>query len=79
MPVRIDLDSRTLDACAQQGAAALRDAGRLVPNTELLLAPEQLSALERAVSDYWNRDITPQAAQQTLAAILLNPAYRRQP
>jgi glucose/mannose transport system substrate-binding protein len=70
VPVRTDLDTRSLDACAQAGAAALRDAGRLVGNTELLLAPERLAALERAVSDYWNRDIPVQAVQQTLAKIL---------
>ncbi|KQV47371.1 sugar ABC transporter substrate-binding protein [Pelomonas sp. Root1217] len=70
VPVRTDLDTRTLDACAQAGAAALRDAGRLVGNTELLLAPLQLTALERAVSDYWNRDIPVQTVQQTLAKIL---------
>lgn len=72
VPVRTDLDTRTLDACAQLGASALRDASRLVGNTEMLLAPEQLTALERAVSDYWNRDIPVQTAQQTLAKILQN-------
>ena len=72
VPVRTDLDTRTLDACAQAGAAALRDAGRLVGNTEMLLAPPQLRALESAVSDYWNRDIPAQTVQQTLAKILQN-------
>lgn len=76
IPVRTDLDTRTLDACAQLGAAALRDAGRLVGNTEMLLAPEQLTALERAISDYWNRDIPVQAVQQTLARILQNTDRR---
>jgi glucose/mannose transport system substrate-binding protein len=70
VPVRTDLDTRTLDACAQAGAAALRDAGRLVGNTELLLEPDQLAALERAVSDYWNRDIPVQAVQQSIAKIM---------
>ena len=80
VPVRTDLDTRTLDTCAQLGAAALRDAGRLVGNTEMLLAPEQLTALERAVSDYWNRDIPAATAQQTLARILQNTDnHRRQP
>ncbi|MBI3350897.1 MAG: carbohydrate ABC transporter substrate-binding protein [Burkholderiales bacterium] len=77
VPVRTDLDTRTLDACAQAGAAALRDANRLVGNTEMLLAPEQLTALERAVSDYWNRDIPAQAAQQALARILQNNSPNR--
>jgi glucose/mannose transport system substrate-binding protein len=78
VPVRTDLDTRTLDTCAQIGAAALRDAGRLVGNTEMLLAPEQLTALERAVSDYWNRDIPVQKVQQALTQILQDN-HRRQP
>lgn len=73
VPVRTDLDTRSLDACAQLGAAALRDAGRLVANTERLLPPEQLTALERAISDYWNRDIPVQTVQQTVAKILQDP------
>lgn len=80
VPVRTDLDTRSLDACAQAGAAALRESGRVVGNTEMLLAPEQLTALERAVSDYWNRDIPAQAVQQTLVRILQNTDNsRRQP
>lgn len=79
VPVRTDLDTRSLDACAQLGSAALRDAGRLVGNTEMLLAAEQLSALERAVSDYWNRDIPAPTAQQRIAAVLNNTDPRRQP
>lgn len=79
VPVRTDLDTRTLDSCAQAGATALRDAVRLVGNTELLLAPEEQTALERAVSDYWNRDIPVQAVQQALAKILQNTNTRRLP
>jgi glucose/mannose transport system substrate-binding protein len=79
VPVRTDLDTRTLDMCAQLGAAALRDAGRLVGNTEMLLAPGQLRALERAVSDYWNRDIPVQTAQQAIAQILQNTDNPRRP
>jgi len=78
VPVRTDLDTRTLDACAQIGAAALREPGRLVGNTEMLLAPGQLTALERAVSDYWNRDIPVQQVQQALTHILQDN-QRRQP
>ena len=79
VPVRTDLDTRGLDACAQQGAAALRNPARLVGNTELLLAPERLTALERAVSDYWNQDIPAPAAQQRIAAVLNNTDNRRLP
>lgn len=79
VPVRTDLDTRSLDACAQQGAAALRDASRLVGNTEMLLPPDRLSALERAVSDYWQRDIPTATAQQRIAAVLQNNDPRRLP
>lgn len=79
VPVRTDLDTRSLDACAQLGAAALRDATRLVGNTEMLLTPQQLSALEQAVSDYWNRDIPVQAAQQRIAGVLQSTNNRRPP
>lgn len=79
VPVRTDLDTRSLDACAQQGAAALRDAGRLVGNTEMLLPAEQLTALERAVSDFWQRDIPLATAQQRIAAVLQNNDPRRLP
>ncbi len=79
VPVRTDLDTRSLDTCAQQGAAALRDAGRLVGNTEMLLPAEQLTALERAVSDFWQRDIPLATAQQRIAAVLHNNDLRRLP
>lgn len=79
VPVRTDLDTRTLDACARLGAAALRDAGRLVGNTELLLAPAELRALERVVSDFWHRDIPVETAQRQLARTLQNPQDRRLP
>ena len=64
---------------AQNAAAALRNPARLVGNTELLLAPERLTALERAVSDYWNQDIPAPAAQQRIAAVLNNTDNRRLP
>lgn len=79
VPVRTDLDTRSLDACAQLGAAALRDPSRLVGNTEMLLPADQLSALERAVSDYWQRDIPTATAQQRIAAVLQNNDPRRLP
>jgi len=79
VPVRTDLDTRSLDGCAQQGAAALRDAGRPVGNTEMLLPAEQLSALEHAVSDYWQRDIPVALAQQRIAAVLTSNDNRRLP
>ncbi|RTL41247.1 MAG: carbohydrate ABC transporter substrate-binding protein [Burkholderiales bacterium] len=79
VPVRTDLDTRSLDACAQQGAAALRDASRLVGNTEMLLSADQQAALERAVSEFWQRDIPAASAQQRIAAVLQNNTPRRLP
>ncbi|WP_343625963.1 ABC transporter substrate-binding protein [Roseateles puraquae] len=79
VPVRTDLDTRSLDSCAQQGAAALRDGSRLVGNTEMLLPQPQLTALEQAVSDFWQRDLPVTAAQQRIAQVLHNTDNRRLP
>lgn len=79
VPVRTDLDTRSLDSCAQLGAAALRDATRLVGNTEMLLPQAQLTALEQAVSDFWQRDIPVATAQQRIAQVLHNTDNRRLP
>ena len=40
---------------------------------------EEQTALERTVSDYWNRDVPVQAVQQALAKILQNTNTRRLP
>jgi glucose/mannose transport system substrate-binding protein len=76
VPVRSDVDVKSLDSCAQLGAAALRDPARLVGNTELLLVPETLTALEKAVSDYWNRDIPVERVQQQISQTLKNTDRR---
>ena len=78
VPVRNDLDVKPLDSCGQLGAAALRDPSRLVGNTELLLVPETLTALEKAVSDYWHRDVPVAVVQQQITQTLKN-TDRRQP
>lgn len=79
VPVRTDLDTRGLDSCAQLGAAALRDGSRLVGNTEMLLPQAQLTALEQAVSEFWQRDIPVPAAQQRIARALQDTDNRRLP
>ncbi|PZP28210.1 MAG: sugar ABC transporter substrate-binding protein [Roseateles depolymerans] len=78
VPVRMDLDLRSLDPCARLGAERLRDPGRLVANIEHLLPPARHRALERVISDYWNREQPVERVQQALVQALQDPD-RRQP
>lgn len=54
VPVRLDVDVSSMDACAQKGAAALRDPKRQVPTTEFLLSPDLAGSLDDVITQYWN-------------------------
>jgi glucose/mannose transport system substrate-binding protein len=54
VPVRLDVDVSGMDACAQAGAAALRDPKRQVPTTEFLISPDLSGALDDVITQYWN-------------------------
>lgn len=54
VPVRLDVDVSGMDACAQAGAAALRDPKRQVPTTDFLISPDLSGALDDVITQYWN-------------------------
>jgi glucose/mannose transport system substrate-binding protein len=54
VPVRLDVDVASMDACAQTGAAALKDPARQVPTTDLLITPDLSGALDDVITQYWN-------------------------
>ena len=54
MPVRLDVDVSSMDACAQAGAAALRDPARQVPTTDFLISPDLSGALDDVITQFWN-------------------------
>ncbi len=54
VPSRLDVDVSGMDACAQAGAAALRDPKRQVPTTDFLISPDLSGALDDVITQYWN-------------------------
>ena len=70
IPVRLDADPTTLDACARKGIAILRDKSRVVGNDEAYLTPDQNGALSDILTAYWNRNGPVETVQKNIAAAL---------
>ncbi len=54
IPVRLDLDVSSLDACAQKAVKLLADKKHQVAAQEMLSPPALTGAMEDVISQYWN-------------------------
>ena len=54
IPVRLDVDTSSMDECAQKGAKALADPANQVEAVELLSTPDLYNALQDVITQYWN-------------------------
>ncbi|HEY8382622.1 MAG TPA: ABC transporter substrate-binding protein [Microvirga sp.] len=54
IPVRMDVDVSSMDACAQRSHAVLKDPANQVEAMELLSPPAFSGAMQDAVTQYWN-------------------------
>lgn len=70
IPVRLDTDVSSLDPCARQGMAILRDPARPLGVTEVYLTPDQNGALQDVLTAYWNTDMPVERAQKSIASAL---------
>ncbi|KJV08095.1 sugar ABC transporter substrate-binding protein, partial [Elstera litoralis] len=59
IPVRLDVDSSSLDICAQRAMKVIGDKAQQVPAVEMLSSPAMTGALEDVYSQFWN---TPNAS-----------------
>jgi glucose/mannose transport system substrate-binding protein len=74
IPVRLDLDVSSLDACAQKAMKLLADKSHQVPAQELLSPPAMTGAIEDVISQYWNTpSMTTDAFVAKVAAVLKDP------
>jgi glucose/mannose transport system substrate-binding protein len=74
IPVRLDLDVSSLDACAQKAMKLLADKTHQVPAQELLSPPAMTGAIEDVISQYWNTpSMTTDAFVSKIAAVLKEP------
>ncbi|MBV6323420.1 ABC transporter substrate-binding protein [Duganella violaceipulchra] len=70
IPIRGDVDESTLDICAKQGLAIIKDKSRQLPNAEMLATPDTTGALQDVLTSYWNKNQSPDDAQKAFARAL---------
>ncbi len=54
IPVRLDVDTSTLDDCARKASGWIHDVNAQVPANEMLSPPALTGAIQDLISQYWN-------------------------
>ena len=54
IPVRLDVDTASLDVCARKAAGWIKDVNAQIPANEMLSPPALTGAIEDIISQYWN-------------------------
>jgi glucose/mannose transport system substrate-binding protein len=54
IPVRLDVDTSSLDVCARKASGWIHDATTQVPANEMLSPPALTGAIQDLISQYWN-------------------------
>jgi glucose/mannose transport system substrate-binding protein len=69
MPVRLDTDVSTFDACAQKAMASIQKPEDQVPHLAFFLSDDTRAEIDTAISNFWN---DPNATAETFGAGLVN-------
>ncbi|SFP22749.1 carbohydrate ABC transporter substrate-binding protein, CUT1 family [Bradyrhizobium sp. Ghvi] len=70
IPVRGDVDTSALDACAQKGMRYVADKAQQMPSGDMLAPPALIGALQDAISQYWNTNMSADEFSAKVAAVL---------
>jgi glucose/mannose transport system substrate-binding protein len=71
IPVRLDVDTASLDVCARKAAGWIKDVSAQIPANEMLSPPALTGAIEDIISQYWNDPaMTPDAFTAKVANTL---------
>ncbi len=71
IPVRLDVSTASLDACAQKASHWIADPNAQVPANEMLSPPALTGAVEDVISEYWNNPaMTPDTFVNRVATTL---------
>ena len=54
MPVRTDVDTSSLDACAKKGLGLLKDVKAQLPVPDMLLTADTMGGVQDVVTDFFN-------------------------
>ncbi len=72
IPARTDVDASSMDICAQQGLAIMKDKSRHLGNGEIYLNPDQNGSLADILTAYWNKPVAVEKVQKDIANALKN-------
>lgn len=70
IPVRQDVDVSSLDGCAQKAVKFIADKTAQLPAQELLSPPAQTGAMEDAISQFWNSNMTADQFVEKVVGVL---------
>jgi glucose/mannose transport system substrate-binding protein len=70
IPIRSDIDESSLDICAKEGIAIMKDKSRQLPNPEMLTPPDINGALQDVITNFWNKNESVDDAQKAFASAL---------
>jgi glucose/mannose transport system substrate-binding protein len=70
LPILSNVDTSSMDVCAQAGMAILKDKSRAVGMIEVHLTPDQNGALQDVLTTYWNTRMTVEKAQKGIVSAL---------
>jgi glucose/mannose transport system substrate-binding protein len=70
IPIRPDVDTSSLDMCAKEGIAIMKDKSRQLPNPEMLISPDVQGALQDVITNYWNKNESADDAQKAFAGAI---------
>ena len=70
IPIRTDVDLKSLDPCAQIGVTIMKDASRQLPTPEMLITPDLEGALQDVITKFWNTNESVDDAAKAVAAAL---------
>ncbi|MDB5780973.1 ABC transporter substrate-binding protein [Caballeronia mineralivorans] len=68
IPIRSDIDDSSLDICAKEGIAIMKDKSRQLPNPEMLTPPDINGALQDVITNFWNKNQSVEDAQKAFAS-----------
>ena len=72
IPIRTDVDVKSLDLCAQQGVTIMKDVSRQLPTPEMLISPDLEGSLQDVITKFWNTSESVDDAAKAIAAALKN-------
>jgi glucose/mannose transport system substrate-binding protein len=70
LPILSNVDTSSMDLCAQAGMAILKDKSRAVGMIEVFLTPDQNGALQDVLTTYWNTRMPVEKAQKGIVSAL---------